>query len=198
MSSRRLRLVIDGNIGSGKTTQLKLLEKEGYAVQCEPIHEWPLKEFYENPSRWAFLLQMSILKSFVSNSATSKEVWERSPESSREVFWRMLRDQDIGTEEEEIVYNFFYQKNAWTPDVHVYIKTSPEECYKRISKRTQEGDSTISLEYLQRVHEYYERYLSSKGDHVIIIDGNQTPEKIRDDIKTNAEMPRIDKEGVKV
>lgn len=190
MSSLKMRrIVIDGNIGSGKTTQLKLFSNEGFSVQCEPIQEWPLEKFYSDKSRWAFLLQMSILKSFIKNDA---QIWERSPESSKEVFWKMLRNKGIGTDEEDDVYSFFYnQVGAWTPDVHIYIRTSPEICYKRISDRCQEGDHKISIEYLQKVHEYYESYISTKSN-VIIINGDQTPEKIQDDIKRNAEMFRYD------
>ena len=61
MIRRALRVVIDGNIGSGKTTQLGLLEKTGYTVRREAIQDWPLEEFYKDPARWAFLLHTSIL-----------------------------------------------------------------------------------------------------------------------------------------
>ena len=177
MSYPNLRIVIDGNIGSGKTTQLRML---GAEVQCEPIDEWPLKEFYEDKQRWAFLLQMSILKSFVKRSSF-KGVWERSPESSKYVFWKMLRDQDIGTDDEDAVYRFFYEQNAWKPDIHVYIRTEPEECFRRLKERQQTGDKNITLEYVKMVHEYYENYIDNSPD-VIVIDGNKNPEKIHDDI----------------
>ena len=109
MSSHNLRIVIDGNIGSGKTTQLKMLSDIGFTVQCEPIDEWPLEQFYEDKHRWAFLLQMSILRSFVKHGKSS-DVWERSPESSKDVFWKMLRSEEIGTDDEDTVYTFFTNK----------------------------------------------------------------------------------------
>lgn len=188
MSYHNLRIVIDGNIGSGKTTQLKMLDTN---VQCEPIEEWPLKEFYENKHRWAFLLQMSILKSFVQR-ASFRGVWERSPESSKDVFWKMLRDQNIGTDEEDAVYRFFYEQNAWKPDIHMYIRTNPEECFRRLKERQQVGDKNITLEYVRKVHDYYENYISK---NVTIIDGNQSPEKIHEDIKN---VLRSYKEGGEV
>lgn len=195
MSSHKMkRIVIDGNIGSGKTTQLKLFAKEGISVQCEPIQEWPLEKFYNDKSRWAFLLQMTILQSFVKNEAS---IWERSPESSKEVFWKMLRNKGIGTDEENSVYSFFYEQNAWKPDIHVYIRTSPEICFRRISDRCQEGDAKISREYLEEVHKYYEEYICNCNSPVIIVDGNQTPEKIQDDIR-NAAMFWSDEKGFEV
>jgi deoxyadenosine/deoxycytidine kinase len=170
------RIVIDGNIGSGKTTQLNILSKLGYVVHCEPIHEWPLKLFYEDKERWAFLLQMTILKSFLEKDGL---VWERSPESSREVFWKMLK----GSPEEESVYRYFYEKYSWTPDIHVYIRTDPEVCLQRILSRHQDGDVSIDVEYLATVHRYYEEYISTKSGHVHIIDGNSSsPEEIHKEI----------------
>lgn len=179
MSSHRSKIVIDGNIGSGKSTQLKMLSQCGYNVQCEPIDEWPLRNFYEDPKRWAFLLQMSILKSF-SSRKNEAEVWERSPESSKEVFWTIM-DEHTNTEEND-VYTYFYEKCGWYPDIHMYIRTDPEKCFERISKRFQEGDMKITQEYLQKVHASYERYIDSKGSNVKIIDGNQTPEEIHSEI----------------
>lgn len=173
MSSRRLRIVIDGNIGSGKSTQLKMLSVK-YKVQCEPIDDWPLDLFYENPSRWVFLLQMSILKSFNERTA---DIWERSPESSKEVFWNILSK----TESENDVYTYFYEKCGWSPDVHVYIRTDPSRCLERILTRFQEGDVKITREYLEKVHESYERYIASKSQ-VKIIDGNKNPEEIHSEI----------------
>lgn len=171
------RIVIDGNIGSGKSTQLKMLSVEGYTVQCEPIHEWPLKLFYEDSDRWAFLLQMTILKTF-NDPKQETIIWERSPESSKEVFWKILSK----TKEEDDVYSYFYAQCGWVPDVHVYIRTNPETCLDRISSRHQEGDVKISRDYLQKVHDSYERYIESKGDSVTVIDGNKSPEEIHSEI----------------
>jgi deoxyadenosine/deoxycytidine kinase len=171
-SPRTRRIVIDGNIGSGKSTQLKLLSGKGYDVKCEPIHEWPLDLFYEDPERWAFLLQMSILKSFTVEESAVPIIWERSPESSREVFWKILKK----TKEENDVYTYFYEKYGWEPDVHMYIRTDPIKCFERVSDRHQDGDVKITLEYLEKVHESYEKYIASKG--VTVIDGNKSPEEI--------------------
>ena len=50
------KIVIDGNIGSGKTTQLDLLEQQGkYNIKKEPIEKWPLDLYYSDPKRWGFL-----------------------------------------------------------------------------------------------------------------------------------------------
>jgi deoxyadenosine/deoxycytidine kinase len=173
---RRRRIVIDGNIGSGKTTQLNILSKLGYKVNCEPIDEWPLDLFYRDKDRWAFLLQMSILKSFLDKDGL---IWERSPESSREVFWKMLNQ---GTPEEERIYKYFYEKYSWSPDIHIYIRTDPEICLQRILSRNQTGDTRIDMEYISKVHMYYENYVSSRSTVHIIDGNNSSPEEIHTEI----------------
>jgi hypothetical protein len=40
-----MKIVIDGNIGSGKTTQLGLLEQKGWKLRREPIDKWPPQRF---------------------------------------------------------------------------------------------------------------------------------------------------------
>ena len=57
-----MKIVIEGNIGAGKTTQLGLLESRGWNVRREAIDQWPLEDFYKDPKRWAFLLHMKILQ----------------------------------------------------------------------------------------------------------------------------------------
>ena len=56
-----MKSVIDGNIGCGKTTQLKILENIGFNVRYEPIEDWPLDLFYSDMERWGFLFQIVVL-----------------------------------------------------------------------------------------------------------------------------------------
>jgi deoxyadenosine/deoxycytidine kinase len=148
------RIVIDGNIGSGKSTQLGLLENMGYKVHMEPIKDWPLDLFYENNSRWAFLLQMQILASF----RVTSHIYERCPSSSNYVFWRNLYDQGVLTQAEDKVYQKYYQNLAWTPDVYIYLYQNALTCHTNIQSRNQTGDKKITLKYLEDIEYYYEQH----------------------------------------
>ena len=175
------RIVIDGNIASGKSTQFDMLSKQGYSVLSERIYDWPLELFYTDQKRWAFLLQFSILKSFHTHRNQFK-IFERSPESSRDVFWKMLVKDGVVTKEEDAIYQYFWDINGWSPNVYIYIFTPPEVCFERLKSRHQDGDSHITLEYLQKVSLYYIDYIRKKpGLH--IIDGTLSPEKINNKIK---------------
>jgi len=70
------RVVIDGNIGSGKTTQLGLLEKKGWKVRRDPIDEWPLEEFYKlnihrRTNVWGYRRVLDVLKYFTNINVES-------------------------------------------------------------------------------------------------------------------------------
>jgi deoxyadenosine/deoxycytidine kinase len=181
-----MRIVIDGNIGSGKSTQLDLLKSKGFKIFKEPIDDWPLELFYSDKSRWGFLLQMKILSSFA--DAPDDHVFERSMLSSRDVFWWNLHANGIVTDAENEIYKEWYKKVAWRPTVTIYLSSKPEKCYERISTRNQDGDGGVTLKYLQDIHMYYQimgyrnsRMWSDSRFHRIYIEG-KTPEQIHEEI----------------
>ena len=65
----KIHVIILGNIGSGKSTILKNLEKENdMAVEDEPMESWVnvngknlLKMFYDDKERWSFAFQTKVL-----------------------------------------------------------------------------------------------------------------------------------------
>ena len=175
-----MRIVIDGNIGSGKTTQLNLLEQKGWKVQREPIDEWPLELFYSDKSRWALLLQLKILQTIRPSEGTV--VYERCLLSTRHVFWEYLLQNRLVREEEDDVYRRQYRKDAWYPDVYIFLSKEPETAYRHIQTRCQAGDSEISLEYLKDLDVLYKELLLKIPCAHYIIDANKSPEEIHSEI----------------
>lgn len=174
-----MRIVIDGNIGSGKSTQIQLLKDIGFNTKKEPIEEWPLKQFYEDQSRWAFLLQMKILETY-SNSPDNC-VYERCMQSSKHIFWWHLLRSKVVTPAEDRVYDDWYRKVAWTPDVHIYLRSNPLNCFRRIQTREQIGDNAVSLEYIMNIHDYYELHTYVTKQNIIDVE-DKTPEEIHKEI----------------
>jgi thymidylate kinase len=155
-----MRIAIEGNIASGKSTQVKLLEGV-----LEPHQEWPLNLFYGNPERWSLLMQLSVLKSFI--NVPENSIVERSPESSLKVFWKIAPK----TDDEDKLFKFYNRHLGWVPDLIVYIRTPPNVCFERIRTRKQTGDIQITKEYLETIHKAYEEYVSESNVPVIIVDG---------------------------
>jgi deoxyadenosine/deoxycytidine kinase len=177
-----MKVVIDGNIGSGKTTQLNLLEKRGLKVRREPIDEWPLEEFYKDPSRWAFYFHMVILQTLRPIRTRETIVYERSLLSSRWVFWPVLVKQGHVTKGEDQVYSKFYDQFVWYPDLYIFLSKKPELAWEHIQKRHQAGDSGVTKEYWAELDEEYKNLIMKVPCIVRVINANRTVEEIHEEI----------------
>lgn len=173
-------IVVDGNIGSGKSTLLDGLSKHGFTVQKEALEKWPLEEFYADPATWAMPLQLAVFWSMGEKLEISlgpeTTVRERCPDSAFDVFWRAQERPP----QEDLVVTEFYERHRWTPETHIYLRSSPEWCFGNLKKRTQAGDSGVTLEYLKELHERYEKFF--QGREHLEINAEQPPEVILSDI----------------
>lgn len=176
------RVVIDGNIGAGKTTQLDLLEAKGYRVQREPIDKWPLEEFYSDPSRWAFLLHMSILCTHRPARVSELVVYERSLQSSYWVFWQVLKKKGLIHPAEDTTYTQLYDRLSWYPDLYIFLSKDTDLAYKHVTERGQTGDSKVTLEYMKELEQEYLQLIKSIPCNVRVVNANQSVENIHKDI----------------
>jgi deoxyadenosine/deoxycytidine kinase len=172
-----MRIVIDGNIGSGKSTQIQLLKDIGFKTKKEPIDQWPLQEFYDDPVRWAFTLHMKILDTY--SDAPDDCIYERCMQSVYGVFWSNLA-QSV-TKIENDLFQAWYNRVEWRPDVIIYLYSQPQKCLERIQARNQTGDAEISLTYLKQLHKWYTWYDMSNENHTIYVD-DKTPDEIHNEI----------------
>jgi deoxyadenosine/deoxycytidine kinase len=105
-------------------------------------------------------------------------ICERSLEADRHIFAQMLSDSQMIDEVMFQVYMMLYNNtaNAFTIDVAVYLDAEPEVCLERIGKRSREGESKISVEYLANCKKYYDKWMSemeTDKKEVIRLDANQ-------------------------
>ena len=173
-----MKIVIDGNIGCGKTTQLKILENIGFNVRYEPIEDWPLDLFYSDMERWGFLFQIVVLQTLKIDNVHENTVYERCPLSSKEIFWKAMKKTDT----EDIVYNRQYDIQGWGPDLYILIDKNPDVCMKHLNQREQSGDSGVTLEYLKLLDENYKTMFNDIECPKYKIDGNQPIVKVTQNI----------------
>jgi deoxyadenosine/deoxycytidine kinase len=164
---------------------------QNYIFLQEPVKLWEeitdennipiLTKFYENTKKYSFQFQMmayisrlSILKEAINTNPNKKIISERSLDTDKFVFEKMLYDGGMIEEIEHKIYNkWFYdfQKESRINAI-IYIKTEPEICYERVIKRNREGE-TIELDYLKNCHKYHEKWINNVNKPVLVIDGNK-------------------------
>jgi len=195
---RNVRIIsIDGNIGSGKSTLVAdLKERLGYDKNIcflqEPIDLWNtirdendvtiLENYYKDQVKYAFTFQMmayisrlSMLKREINKNKYDIIITERSTNTDRYVFAKMLYDEKkIDKIQYEIYLRWFDEFISEIPQIEViYIRTFPHVAHERVKKRAREGESVIELEYLKRCHEYHENWLMKKERGLcLVFDGN--------------------------
>jgi deoxyadenosine/deoxycytidine kinase len=173
-----MKIVIDGNIGSGKTTQLTKLENKDFNVKREPIEDWPLELYYSDPTKWGLYFQLIVLKSHARYISGDAGIYERFPGSGTQVFWPLMEK----TPAEDSVYQAMYKRHGWNPDVYIWINTSPYQCFNNMKTRDQSGDVSVSLEYLENLNKNYEKLFESMNCLKYEINGNESIDKVHEQI----------------
>ena len=160
----------------------------------EPVDEWEnikdeegntmIQKFYANQEKYSFAFQMmayisrlSLLKKSIEENPDVIILTERSLFTDKFVFAKMLYDsKKIESVEYQIYLRWF---DTFAKDFPIagtiYVKTNPEMCHSRIAKRSRDGESTISLDYLIACHEYHENMIQiqiSRPESVLELNGN--------------------------
>ena len=188
-----MKIVFDGNIGCGKSKVINSIltnKSIDMDIYNEPLNNWKewLELFYSNMKQHAFGFQMRVLKSPLDKKNIKQGIFERSPLSCQNVFGKLLYEDNMMSELEWNLTNEFNEDYGWLPDIVVYLKCPPNVCYERISKRSRTGEELISIDYLQKVHEKYEKLYSvdntkvSKKIIIITVDASQTPEQVYESV----------------
>tara|TARA_R110002012_G_scaffold12083_1_gene54194 strand:- start:470 stop:1165 length:696 start_codon:yes stop_codon:yes gene_type:complete len=188
---------IEGNIGSGKSTLVKelqksvpnILDKKVVYVQ-EPVNEWSkikdkkgetiLEKFYADQHKYAFSFQMmayisrlALLRNIVRENPDAIIITERSVFTDREVFAKMLYDEGkIEDVDYQIYLKWFDEFIEEIPITGlIYVTTTPEKSKQRVDLRARVGES-IPLPYLQRCHDYHESWIKNIKKQVCLFNGN--------------------------
>ncbi|OGC02649.1 deoxyadenosine kinase [candidate division KSB1 bacterium RBG_16_48_16] len=158
-------ICIEGVIGAGKTSLAKML---GERLQAQVIYEKPeenpfLEDFYRDPQRYAFQVQIFFLLS---------RYRQQQERFQRDLFYdAMISDYlfakdrifaHLNLEDREL---FLYDKVASLlekevpkPDLVVYLQSSFERLMANIKKRGRSYEKYMSEEYIRSLNEAYNRF----------------------------------------
>jgi deoxyadenosine/deoxycytidine kinase len=185
----RNSIIIDGNIGSGKTTVIRSLQSSYDCIE-EPVEEWApyLKAFYEDMKKNALLFQMKVLQHHMTNSHhTNLKILERSALSCIDVFGKKLYDDGILGELDIKLMNELNTQYGSYPRNIIYINTPPELCYKRICERARSNE-VIPMEYLKSISELYDNLYINKNNNIkienlYIVDGTRDRQDVEKEVR---------------
>jgi len=194
---KTLNIVCEGNIGAGKTTfnnNFVSLSTIPVTRFCEPVEQWqsygPQKEnylanFYNDPKVWSYRFQECVRTTMASVHAnkvsTPIKLMERSLYSARYCFTELLYEEGYLTNLEYKKLCYDYEESmhldANRIDLIIYLKTDPETAYSRIFQRARSEETSVSIEYLMRLHEKHENWLlhgesSKRPCPVLTLDAN--------------------------
>jgi len=175
-----MHIAVAGNIGSGKTTLTKLLAKHyNWKPHFEDVDDNPyLNDFYHEMERWSFNLQVYFLNSRfnqVTDIRKSGEtvIQDRTIYEDAHIFAPNLNDMGLMTQRDFDTYKSLFglmESFVQAPDLLIYLRADISTLVSQIHKRGRDYENTISIDYLSRLNERYEAWISSydKGNLLII------------------------------
>ena len=185
-----MHIAIAGNIGSGKTTLTSLLSKHYKWDQLqEAVDNNPyLFDFYKDMQRWSFNLQIFFINSRFEQLLEIRKsgrnvLQDRTIYEDAYIFAPNLHAMGLMTTRDFENYFRLFQNmdNAITPpDLLIYLRASVPNLVMQIAERGRDYETGISIDYLKRLNERYEAWISTydKGKLLIIdVDDNAFHQK---------------------
>lgn len=174
-------IILEGNVGVGKSTFLNYIQKYLNAhVVYEPHELWQdveghnlLEQFFIDQQRWAYSCQSYILLTRIDQllqdpCVLNKEICfiERSVYSGRYCFAQVAKEIGWMNGLEWCLYKKLWDREIRRinkiPSGFIYLRTPAEICFNRILQRGRFEEKPISLDYLQRIEEKYENWFIKK------------------------------------
>jgi deoxyadenosine/deoxycytidine kinase len=175
-------LVIEGNIGAGKTSFANKISTELNAkLILEQFAENPfLPKFYKEPEKYSFQLELSFLAERyyqLNNELTSRDLF-RSITVADYYFMKSLIFAKTTLKDDEYnlyrsIFDIIYNSIP-KPDLYVYLHQDIPRLKQNIKKRGRDYEQAISDEYLEKLQDGYFDFFKKQEDiPFLIIDINK-------------------------
>lgn len=165
-------LVIEGNIGAGKTTLTKMLgEQYNARVILEQFSENPfLPGFYRDPERYAFPLELSFLAgrfNQLRSELPGKDLFGSFTVSDYSFPKSLIfSGATLSGHEYRLFRQLFdiMELQVPKPDLVVYLHNEPENLLENIKTRGRSYEQSITADYLDRVRRSYFEFMKQRSD----------------------------------
>lgn len=172
-------IVIEGNIGAGKTTLASMIARDHNAkLILERFADNPfLPKFYSDPTRYSFPLELSFLADRyrqLKEELVEQDLF-RSFTVADYYFMKSLvfSSQTLEKDEFSLYRQIFYiiYSSLPKPDLYVYLHVPPERLLKNIATRGREYEKSITAEYLAGIQEsYFNFFRQNPENRYLVID----------------------------
>ncbi len=162
-------VAVAGNIGAGKSSLTRLLSDYfKWEALYERVDDNPyLADFYDDMRRWSFNLQVFFLSSRFHQHRRIEAiphsiVQDRTIYEDAEIFARNLHDMGLmSTRDYENYVELFGIMTTYLkpPDLLIYLRASVPTLVRHIQARGREFESSIRIEYLERLNVLYEGWI---------------------------------------
>jgi deoxyguanosine kinase len=172
-------LVIEGNIGAGKTSLASMLARETDSrLVLEEFSNNPfLAGFYEDPDRYAFQLELSFLAERYQQIKTElghPDLFKQAVISDYFLAKSFIFSKhNLKDDEMKLFEKLFSIINlqAPKPDLYVYLHVPVDKLLENIELRGRSYEKNIRSEYLKEVQEGYFGFFKSQTEmKVVVID----------------------------
>ena len=171
-------VAIAGNIGAGKTTLTELLSKHyRWIPQFEDVDQNPyLYDFYEDMPRWSFNLQIYFLNSRLNqlieiSKGTETVIQDRTIYEDAHIFAPNLHAMGLMSTRDFENYSRLFEsinEQIQPPDLLIYLRAGIPKLVHQIQMRGRDYEDAIRLDYLKRLNERYEAWISNYKGKLLI------------------------------
>lgn len=172
-------IAVAGNIGAGKTTLTTLIAKHyGWEPHFEDVEDNPyINDFYEDMQRWSFNLQIYFLNNRfntimqIRNSGKTV-IQDRTIYEDAYIFAPNLHAMGLmSTRDFDNYTRLFNSINSFLqpPDLLIYLRASIPTLVNHIQQRGRDYEDSIRLDYLKRLNERYEAWITTYNKGKLLI-----------------------------
>jgi deoxyguanosine kinase len=174
-------VVIEGNIGVGKTTLASRIADQFNAhLILEHFADNPfLPKFYDDPEKYSFPLELSFLASRykqLREELVPQDLFKSFSVADYYFMKSMVFAASTLTGDEfnlyRQIFNIIYNSLP-KPDIYVYLHLNPERLLGNIEKRGRNYERSITVEYLRKIQDsYFSFFKQNPENKYLVIDVN--------------------------
>jgi len=172
-------IVIEGNIGAGKTTLSKKISIDlNKNLILEEFKENPfLEKFYKDPKRYALNLELTFLTDRcrqLNDFKNQMDLFKPGVVFDYDIFKSLIF---AGVTLSEIDFKlfrdiyYFMTKDLYKSNLVIYLLQKTEKLLSNINSRGRDYEKDISKDYLDKINNAYINYLKNRSDlNIVFID----------------------------